>query len=177
MKFGKLTFNDTTQHSELVAEPTKAAIATHKLKDVLVAKIDPNLADTAAFCEAYDVGMDVSANCVVVEAKRADKTWYAACMILATDRADINNAVRKQLDARKVSFAPMDTATSLTKMEYGGITPIGLPGDWQLLVDEAITQKDHVIIGSGIRGSKLLVPGSIFSNLPNVTVLGIAKKG
>ena len=70
----------------------------------------------------------------------------------------------------------MDTAISLTKMEYGGITPIGLPDDWQLLVDEAITKKEQVIIGSGIRGSKLLVPGSIFSKLPNATVIDITKK-
>lgn len=175
MKFGKLDFSDAKQHSELVAEPTKVALNSG-LEDVLVAEIDASLADTAAFCETYDIGLDVSANCVVVEAKRADRTWYAACMILATDRADINGVVRRQLDARKISFAPMDTATSLTKMEYGGITPIGLPNDWQLLVDEAITKKEHVIIGSGIRGSKLLIPGSIFSSLPNTTILDITKK-
>lgn len=175
MKFGKLDFSDIKQHSELVAEPTKKAM-DGGLTDVLVAEIDANLADTAAFCKAYDIGLDVSANCVVVEAKRADKTWYAACMILAINRADINGVVRRQLDARKISFAPMDTVISLTQMEYGGITPIGLPNDWQLLVDEAITKKGHVIIGSGIRGSKLLVPGSIFTNLPNATVLDITKK-
>ncbi len=176
MKFGKLDFDDVKQHSELVAEATKEAVEKNDLVNVLVSEIDASLADTAAFCEAYDIGLDVSANCVVVEAKRADKTWYAACLILATNRADINGVVRRQLDARKISFAPMDTATSLTKMEYGGITPIGLPGDWLLLVDEAITKKEHVIIGSGIRGSKLLVPGSIFANLPNTTILDIAKK-
>ena len=176
MKFGKLDFDDVKQHSELVAAATKEAIEKSDIDGVLVSEIDASLADTAAFCEAYDIGLDVSANCVVVEAKRADKTWYAACMILATNRADINGVVRRQLDARKISFAPMDTATSLTKMEYGGITPIGLPDDWLLLVDEAITKKEHVIIGSGIRGSKLLVPGSIFTKLPNATVLNITKK-
>lgn len=176
MKFGKLVFGDTKRHYELVAEPTKAAIDNNNSHDVLVAEIDADLADTAAFCKAYEIGLDVSANCVVIEAKRADKTWYAACLILATDRADINGVVRRQLNARKISFAPMDTAISLTKMEYGGITPIGLPNDWQLIVDDAIIKKEYVIIGSGIRGSKLLVHGSIFSSLPNTTVLDIAKK-
>lgn len=176
MKFGKLDFEDASQHPELVTPSTMGAINKNNLTEALVSKIDASLADTAAFCEAYEVGSDVSANCVVVEAKRADKTWYAACMILATNRADINGAVRRQLDARKISFAPMDTATSLTGMEYGGITPIGLPDDWQLIVDEAITQKEYVIIGSGIRGSKLLVPGNIFAKLPNVTILDITKK-
>lgn len=176
MKFGKLDFVDASQHPELVAPSTKDAMEKNDLTEALVSKIDASLADTAAFCEAYGVGLDVSANCVVVEAKRADKTWYAAFMILATNRADINGAVRRQLDARKISFAPMDTATSLTGMEYGGITPIGLPDDWQLIVDETITQKEYVIIGSGIRGSKLLVPGDIFAKLPNTTVLDIAQE-
>lgn len=176
MKFGKLDFDDVKRHTKLVAEPSKSAIE-NGLRYILVAEIDASLADTGAFCEAYDIGLDVCANCVVVEAKRADKTWYAACMILATDRADINGVVRRQLDARKISFAPMDTAISLTKMEFGGITPIGLPNDWQLLVDEAIFKKEKVIVGSGIRGSKLLVPGGIFSDLPNVTILDITKKG
>ena len=176
MKLGKLDFTDVGQHPDLIAAPTNKAIKQHNLQNVLVSEIDAKLADTAAFCEAYDIGMDVSANCVVVEARRADKTWYAACLILATNRADINGVVRRHLDARKISFAPMDTATSLTQMEYGGITPIGLPEDWQLIVDEAITQKDRVIIGSGIRGSKLLVEGDIFTNLPNVTIKDIAKK-
>lgn len=176
MKFGKLEFVDVGQHVDLVAVPTMEIVNQHDLQNVLVSEIDAKLADTAAFCEAYGIGMDVSANCVVAEAKRADKTWYAACLILATDRADINGVVRRHLDARKISFAPMDVATSLTKMEYGGITPIGLPDDWQLIVDEAITQKERVIIGSGIRGSKLLVPGSIFAKLPRTTILDIAKK-
>lgn len=176
MKFGKLDFVDVSQHPNLVAAPTNEAIKHYNLSNVLVSEIDVSLADTAAFCEAYEIGMEVSANCVVVEAKRADKTWYAACLILATNRADINGVVRRHLDARKISFAPMDTATSLTKMEYGGITPIGLPHNWQLIVDEAITQKEQVIIGSGTRNSKLLVPGSIFTQLTNATILDIAKK-
>lgn len=160
----------------MIAEPTYQAVAKQDLQDVLVSEIDASLADTAAFCEAYDIGLDVSANCVVVEARRADKTWYAACLILATDRADINGVVRRHLGASKISFAPMDTALSLTKMEYGGINPIGLPEDWQLIVDEAITQKERVIIGSGIRGSKLLVPGGIFAKLPNASMLDIVKR-
>lgn len=160
----------------MIAEPTYQAVAKQDLQDVLVSEIDASLADTAAFCEAYDIGLDVSANCVVVEARRADKTWYAACLILATDRADINGVVRRHLGASKISFAPMDTALLLTKMEYGGINPIGLPEDWQLIVDEAITQKERVIIGSGIRGSKLLVPGGIFAKLPNASMLDIVKR-
>ncbi len=177
MKLGKLNLDPVEDNLDLLAGPVKGAIRTHKLSDVLVAEINPELADTAAFCEHYGIGLDVSANCVIVEAKRTDKTWYAACMILATNKADINGAIRKQLDARKISFAPMDKATSLSAMEYGGITPIGLPADWPILVDDAVAASENVVIGSGIRGSKLLVPGKLLANLPNAKVMHLTKDG
>jgi prolyl-tRNA editing enzyme YbaK/EbsC (Cys-tRNA(Pro) deacylase) len=175
MKLGKLNFNPIEDNLNLVAQPVKEAIEAHKLPDVFVAEIDPELADTATFCEHYRIGLEVSANCVIVEAKRADKTWYAACMILATSRADVNGVIRKQLDARKVSFAPMDKATTLSSMEYGGITPVGLPADWPILIDDAVAASENVVIGSGIRGSKLLVPSRLWGGLPNAKVMHIAK--
>lgn len=138
---------------------------------------DPDLADTAAFCEQYDVGMDISANCVVVEAKRAERVWYAACLVLATTRADVNGIVRKHLGARKISFAPMDTAVSITGMEYGGITPIGLPADWPILIDLSVIDRQRVIIGSGIRGSKILAEPGVLAALPTAEVLRITKTG
>jgi prolyl-tRNA editing enzyme YbaK/EbsC (Cys-tRNA(Pro) deacylase) len=138
--------------------------------EVLVAEIDPDLADTAAFCEKYEVGLDVSANCVVVAGRRGENTTLAACVILATTRADVNGFVRKRIDARKASFAPMDTAVELTGMEYGGITPVGLPADWPLLVDQRVVETDAVIIGSGVRRSKLLLPGRALADLPGAQV-------
>lgn len=177
MKLGKLEFLPIKERPDLVAGPVKDAIQKDKLEGVSVSKIDPSLADTAAFCEHYGIGMEISANCVVVEAKRADKTWYAACMILATTRADVNGIIRRQLNARKISFAPMDRAVSLTNMEYGGITPIGLPNDWPVLVDTEVANKDYIVIGSGIRKSKLLIPGRLFSSLPNTTIMTITKSG
>ncbi len=175
MKFGNLVFEPVEDKLELVAKPVEESIKTNRLSGVLVAEIDPEVADTAAFCQKYDIGMNVSVNCVVVEAKRGEKTWYAGCLILATEQVDINGIVRKHLDARKVSFAPMDRAVSLSKMEYGGITPIGLPGEWILLVDTSVIDKDYVVIGSGLRKSKLLVPGKVFKSLPNTTVMPITK--
>jgi prolyl-tRNA editing enzyme YbaK/EbsC (Cys-tRNA(Pro) deacylase) len=175
MQFGKLQFTDISDNNDLVPGVVSDAVTNNNLVDVLVSKIDPTLADTAAFCDAYGIGMQVSANCVVIEAKRGDRTWYAACMILATDRADINGIVRKHLDARKVSFAPMDLAVGMTGMEYGGITPIGLPSDWTIVVDSRVNDSDKVIVGSGLRGSKLLIPGGLIATLPNSVVLNIVK--
>ena len=124
------------------------------------AAIDPALADTAAFCQAYDVAPESSANCVIVVGRRGGEARYAAVMVLATMRADVNGVIRKELDVRKCSFAAMDEAVAMTGMEYGGITPVGLPSDWPVLVDEAVIQAGEVVIGSGMRASKLLLPAT-----------------
>ena len=175
MQFGKLEFTKISRGDSLVNAVVAEMAANNNLKDILVAGIDTALADTAAFCEVYGIGMEVSANCVIIEAKRADKTWYAACVILASNRADINGIVRKHLDARKISFAPVDVAVSMTGMEYGGISPIGLPLNWPVIVDSRVNDSDRVIIGSGLRKSKLLIPGSLLATLPNTVVLDIVK--
>lgn len=175
MQLGRLDFAQISDPSPLLAEPVNKALTDLGLDEVYAVAIDPSLADTAAFCAKYEVGLEVSANCVIVEAKRGDRTWYAACMILATDRADINGVIRRHLDARKVSFASMETATSLTHMEYGGITPVGLPEDWVLLVDSKVAATKYAVIGSGLRTSKLLVPGHLLANLPHSSVLDLAK--
>jgi prolyl-tRNA editing enzyme YbaK/EbsC (Cys-tRNA(Pro) deacylase) len=143
---------------------------------VEVAAIDPDLADTAAFCAEYGVGLEESANCVVLAGKRGGEITYAACMVLATTRADVNGMARRHLDVRKISFAPMDEAVSRTGMEYGGITPLGLPEDWPILIDRAVAEAPRVVVGSGIRGSKLWLPGAILAALPAAQVLdGLGK--
>ena len=139
--------------------------------DVGVVEIDPELADTAAMTEAYDVPLTASANCVVVSGRRAGDERIAACVVRADTRADVNNLVKRTLDVRKASFHPMDRAVEETSMEYGGITPIGLPGRWRVLVDEAVLAIDATIIGSGVRRSKLLVPGRLLGELPGAEVL------
>ncbi len=156
MELGKLTFVPASEATELVAEPVRP----HLQDGLWVSEIDPDLADTTAFCEHYDVGLDISANCVVVEARRADRTWHAACLVLATNRADVNGVVRK---------------VSLTGMEYGGITPVGLPADWPVLVDVNVMDQERVIIGSGIRSSKLLAATEVLASLPGAEVMALTK--
>ncbi|MBT2505757.1 YbaK/EbsC family protein [Streptomyces sp. ISL-98] len=133
---------------------------------------DPEIADTAAFVEHYGPELlDASANCVVVAGKRGGESSLAACLVLSRTRVDVNGAVRKQLGARKASFAPMDTAVGETGMEYGGITPIGLPAGWPLLVDSAVVDVEWVLVGSGRRRGKLIVPGKVFGGLPGAVVI------
>ncbi|GIJ33723.1 YbaK/EbsC family protein [Micromonospora sediminimaris] len=174
---GTLKTEPARNRTDLLAAPVAAALAqwpadsSVDVDAVQVAPIDAELADTAAFCAAYDVGLDESANCVVVAGKREGVTRYAACLVLATTRADVNGVARRALDVRKASFAPMDDAVELTGMEYGGITPIGLPLQWPILVDTRVVAMPYVVIGSGVRHSKIALPGAALAALPGARVV------
>lgn len=157
---------------DLLAAPVGAFLADwERGAEVGVAEIDPELADTAAFCARYEVALDVSANCVIVAGRRGEAVRYAACVVLATTRADVNGVVRRHLDARKASFAARDDAVSLTGMEYGGITPPGLPQQWPVLVDRRVAQAGAVVVGSGLRRSKLVLPAGALADLPAAQVV------
>lgn len=170
---GNLTWLPAASHPELVAPPV--ADALHLVPGVRVAEIDASLADTAAFCEAYDVAPEASANCVVVEGRRGEMTTHAAVMVLATDRADVNRVVRLHLGVRKISFADQSVAEALTGMQQGGITPVGLPGDWPVLVDTAVVAAGLVVVGAGVRGAKLLLDGAALAALPGAAVLDLTQ--
>lgn len=157
----------------LAAAEAPEAFGDSAIAAAEVAPIDATLADTEAFCAAYDVALEASANCVIVAGKRAGETTHAAVMVLATDRADINGVVRKHLGVRKISFAPHDDAVTLTGMEFGGITPIGLPPEWPVLVDAAVVAAGAVVIGSGLRRSKILVDGTALAHLPTAEVIDL----
>jgi prolyl-tRNA editing enzyme YbaK/EbsC (Cys-tRNA(Pro) deacylase) len=167
-----LVFAPALSRPDLLADPVAAALSAHDLPDpVEVAAIDADLADTAAFCATYRVGLDESANCVVVAGRRGQVIRFAACVVLATTRVDVNGVVRRWLDVRKVSFASREDAVGATAMEFGGITPIGLPTDWPVLVDAAVLTAPRVIIGSGLRRSKLSLPGKALAAVPDVEVI------
>lgn len=174
---GVLDVERATARPDLLAEPVAKALNSLGDPDrVGVVEIDPDLADTAEFCAAYSSPADASANCVVVAGKRAGEARYAAAMVLATTRADVNGVIKRRMDVRKASFAAMDEAVALTGMAYGGITPLGLPVDWPILVDSAVAYCPELVIGSGLRGSKLLVTGDALASLPGAEVIeGLAK--
>jgi len=179
MPLGTLAVTPARDGADLLAPATSTALTGWREADTVgVAPIDADLADTAAFCEAYGVPLEASANCVVLAGKREGQVRMAACLVLATTRADVNGVARRWLDVRKISFAPMDEAVALTGMEYGGITPIGLPVDWPILVDSRVIEQPVIVIGSGVRRSKIVLPGASLAEYPGVHVLeGLAKPG
>lgn len=176
LTIGKLIFKPLDIDTGIVAEPVRRFVSDSGVRELWTSPIDPALSDTSAFCTRYGVGLGISANCVVVEAKRAQEVWYAAVIVLATDKADINSSVRRMLGARKVSFASSENAVRLTGMEYGGITPLGLPADWQIIIDRRAAQSQYVVIGSGKRESKILIRGETLADIPEAVVGDVIKK-
>jgi prolyl-tRNA editing enzyme YbaK/EbsC (Cys-tRNA(Pro) deacylase) len=171
-RLGSLTSLPATEHPGLLADPVVAALAGWSgASEVAVVEIDPDLADTAAMTAAYDVPLTASANCVVVSGRRDGVERVAACVVRADTRADVNNLVKRTLDVRKASFLAMDRAVQESGMEYGGITPVGLPQGWRLLVDAACVEIEVAVVGSGVRRSKLLLPGARLADLPGAEVV------
>jgi prolyl-tRNA editing enzyme YbaK/EbsC (Cys-tRNA(Pro) deacylase) len=169
---GSLTPHPAAERRDLLAAVVAAALDRWPAgAGVEVVEIDPALADTAAMTQAYSVPLTASANCVVVMGRRAGEERVAACVVRADMRADVNNVVRRLLDVRKASFLAMERAVEETAMEYGGITPIGLPDGWRLLVSAEVVDIPVAIIGSGVRRSKLVLPGALLAEIPGAEVV------
>ncbi|WP_209324884.1 YbaK/EbsC family protein [Brevibacterium renqingii] len=172
----QFTLHPAAASSELLAAATAEALPTI-IGDVEVFAIDPEIADTAALLDATDLSPATSANCVLVAGSRSGEERIAACMVLANTRADVNRRVKKLLDVRKASFLPLERAVAESGMEYGGIGPIGLPGSYRVLIDSRVAEAKELIIGSGIRGSKLLLSGAALASLPGAEVVdGLANE-
>ena len=168
---GLITVPASTR-TDLLAPSTRTTLETLGwLDQVGVVEIDPGISDTAATRDAFGLDAVSLANCVVVGGKREGVEKIAACVVLSTTRADVNSTVKRLLDVRKASFLPMDRAVELTGMEYGGITPIGLPAGWPVLVDARAAEQEIVIIGSGVRRSKILLPGRLIADLPDARLI------
>lgn len=163
-------------HLDLLAPPVAAALKTLAERGVatassaLVVAIDPELADTEVMTREFGMDLSLSSNCILVAGKRAGEERIAACVVRATTNADVNHVVKKRLDVRKASFWPQDRAVEASGMEYGGITPVGVPESWRLLIDSACAT-GWSCIGSGLRHSKLFVTGELLAALPGAEIV------
>lgn len=174
---GPLVGAPLSRAGHLVAAPVAAQAQRLGLADDIgVVEVDPAVSDTAALRDAYDLDLAVLVNCVVVAGRREGEERLAACLVPATTRADVNGVVRRRLDVRKASFLRQAEAVERTGMQPGGITPVGLPDGWRVLVDAGVVGPGLVVVGSGVRGSKLLLPGELLLRLPGAEpVEGLGK--
>ena len=168
------------ERTDLLAAPVAAALraletssdGAHLVRQAQVVPIDPQYSDTDALNAHYALDPEATGNCVLVAGKRTGEERIAACVVRAPDFADVNHVVKKRMDVRKASFLPVERAVEMSGMEYGGITPVGLPEDWRLFIDGAVADRATVLIGSGVRHSKLLVPGALLVALPGAERVG-----
>ncbi len=133
-------------------------------------KVDPNFADTAAFCEKYGFSMDHSGNTIIVASKRGEKK-YSACVVRGTDRLDVNKKVRSLMEVSRLSFANADETIHLTGMMIGGVTPFALPESLPIYVDAMIMELDYVILGGGSRSGKVKIAPSALLHIPTSRVI------
>ena len=137
---------------------------------------DPDLADTAVFCQHYGISLANSANAILVRSKTGE-TKFVVCVLLATDRLNTNHTVRKKMGARKVSFASADETRELTGMEIGGVTPLALPSDLPIWIDDAVMQCEYIVLGGGNRECKIkLDPKALLLQSGAEVVPGLAKR-
>ena len=176
----ELGWQSALERTDLLGAPVAAALEALEAsrpqgaglaRRAQVVRIDPQYSDTDALNEHYRLDPAATGNCVLVAGKRTGEQKIAACVVRATDFADVNHVVKKLIDVRKASFLPMEQAVEMSGMEYGGITPVGVPSTWRLLIDAGAAARSTVLIGSGVRHSKLLVPGALLAALPTAEVI------
>lgn len=131
---------------------------------------DSKLSDTQVFCEHYGYSMKNSANVIIVASKKGEEK-YAACVVLANTRLDVNKAVRKKLKVSRISFATPEKTLELTGMELGGVTPFGMPDNVPVWIDSKVMDCESIILGGGNRCSKLIMSPDMLMKIPNVEVV------
>ena len=143
--------------------------------DYEIIPCDPELADTAVFCRHYGYPLEASANTIIVKAKTGGER-FVACVVVASTRLDVNKVVRKKLEARRVSFASADETREVTGMELGGVTPLALPSNLAVWIDQQVLSADSIILGGGNRATKIKIAPAVLLQMPNATVVeGLAK--
>ncbi len=167
----KLVFEEIGNNTQLLPEEVCAFIRRFdKEKQIRAAQIDPRFADGASLSAQYDLPLEMELNCLIVEGKRNEETIYVAILVPYGKKVNLNSKVRNLLGVRKVSFADLNKVCALTGMEYGSITPIGLPEDFRILADRSILSQPEVIVGGGKVCSKLILPSQLFSKMDNCII-------
>ncbi|MBE6129122.1 MAG: proline--tRNA ligase [Erysipelotrichaceae bacterium] len=174
----KLEFRRIHENDELLPASVCSFLMPYaEAFDIRTAEIDPAFADGENMHTQYGVNYEEELNCLVVEGSRNEIKCYAALVVPYGKRANMNAKVRNPLDAKKVSFAPLELVTELSGQEYGSITPVGLPQDWLVLVDASVMEQDRVVIGGGLAHSKLQIPTALFKEMANAVIVeGLAKE-
>lgn len=170
----KLEFKHITD-DKLVSKPTfdciNSIFSDKEKNDILVAEISPEYMDGIKLCEYYNIDARTGANCLICECIRGENKNYVGLVVPTGYKYNMSSTVRKLMNARTVSVAPLDYVLEETKMEYGSINPIGLPKEWKIFIDSKVMDVDRIICGSGLQKSKLSLPSKYLMKLPNTEII------
>lgn len=176
----ELKFLNISENKELVSKVTFAFINTHfkdNIDDFKVAKIDTNYIDGISLFNHYKLDDYMGVNCLICEATRGNLRELVALLVPIGYKYNMSSTVRKHMNARQVSVAPLEEVLNITKMEYGSINPVGLPDNIKILIDPLVFDKKLMICGSGIKSSKIMFPSAYLKSFPNAEILSnIAKR-
>jgi len=153
----------------LISESVEKFLDEHSI-DYDAIECDPDIADTRDFCSHYGYELSESANVLLIASKKGEPK-YAACVVLATHRLDVNKVARKKLGASRISFAKPEQTRELTGMELGGVTPFGLPDNIPVWIDADVMKCARVILGGGNRSSKIIMAPDNLLRVPNSEVV------
>lgn len=175
-----LEFKPILENQKLVIPPiviaTKSLIKNGFTNLPLVAEIDPKFMGGKELSEEYGIDLSKEANCIIIETTKEGLKEFVAVIVPVGYRADLNGFVKKYLEVKKVSVANLEIVLKETQMEYGSITPFGLPSSWKILIDSILMGNKEIIIGGGKQISKLLFPTEIFKSMNNVEIIdGLSK--
>ena len=153
----------------MISEPVAAFLQQHGTLYEAIA-CDPDYSDTAEFCEKYGYQPEESANVIVIGSTKGEPK-FAACVVLAHCRLDVNKTARKKLGVRRISFANPDVTREMTGMELGGVTAFGMPDQIPLWIADQVMDCERIVLGGGNRSSKILMPPAELAKVPNSEVV------
>lgn len=172
MKIGNLEFSPLKENKSIIAENVlNFFINSDLIDEIKVAEIDEQFIGGVELCEHYNIDKSQGANCLVVEGVRGESKTYCALIVPVGYKYNMSNIVRKEIGARIVSVANLEATLNITKMEYGSITPFGIPNNWLTFIDPLVLINEYIIMGSGLKKSKILIPSNILLSLPNSKIL------
>lgn len=165
---------DLMSADEVSADLPPSVLSTLDGAGITVFRVPDDASDTAACSARFGIDLEDCANTIVVRYKKDGGEQYAAIVTLASRRLDVNGALKRELGAKRISFASREVATELSGMEYGGITAFGVPDSWSVIVEAAVMERERIVMGAGVREAKLLLAPQRLLALPNVSVASLA---
>ena len=151
---------------------TVAKVFENNKENLEIYECKDEFSDTQNFCDHYGFDIEDSCNAILIKAKKP-KEFYAMFCVLGSTRLDVNQKAKIAMGAKRVSFASREEAELVTNQIYGGLSPLGLPDNMKIFVDQNVMNREKLFIGAGNRVSKFFLSPKLLVELTNAEVLDL----